>query len=90
MTNKDKKALKEKAHRLKPVVTAGQAGLTTNVLAEIEIALNHHELIKVRLRSQDREQRKLQAAQICTKTEAILIQSIGQISVLYRKNPDKH
>ena len=89
MTNNEKKALKAKAHRLKPVVTTGQAGLTANVLAEIDVALYHHELIKVRLRSQDREQRKWQATQICKDTNAELIQSIGQISVLYRKNPDK-
>ena len=90
MLNIDKKGLKAQAHSLKPVVTTGQSGVTANVLAEINIALNYHELIKVRVRSQDRTQRKILAEKICSETDAILIQLIGQITILYRKNPDKH
>lgn len=84
----DKKQLKAKAHALKPVVMIGQAGLTVAVLAEIEIALNCHELIKVKIR-QERDERKLICAQIISNTDAELIQSIGQIGVFYRLNPDK-
>ena len=84
----DKKQLKAKAHALKPVVMIGQAGLTAAVLAEIEIALNCHELIKVKIR-QERDERKLICVQIIANTDAELIQSIGQIGVFYRLNPDK-
>lgn len=66
----------------------GQAGLTAAVLAEIELALNIHELIKVRIRA-EREDRKLISEKICTDTGAELIQGIGQIIVIYRLNPDK-
>ena len=66
----------------------GQAGLTTGVLAEIELALNSHELIKVKIRA-ERDERNVLSAKICNETMAELIQSIGQIIVIYRLNPNK-
>jgi len=84
----DKKQLRADAHTLKPVVMIGQAGLTPAVLAEIEIALDAHELIKIKIRA-ERDDRKEIAAAICVGTNADLIQSIGQIAVVYRKNPKK-
>jgi RNA-binding protein len=81
----DKKKLRAEAHTLKPVVMIGQSGLTAAVLAEIEQALNTHELIKVKIR----DERKLISEKICTDTGAELIQAIGQIAVIYRLNPDK-
>ena len=59
----------------------GQAGLTTGVLAEIELALNSHELIKVKIRA-ERDERKVLSEKICNETMAELIQSIGQIIVI--------
>ncbi len=88
MNSADKKKLKSQAHSLKPVIMIGQSGLTAAVLAEIELALNTHELIKVRIRA-EREDRKLISEKICTDTGAELIQSIGQIAVIYRLNPNK-
>lgn len=89
MDSAQKKKLKAQAHALKPVIMIGQSGLTAAVLAEIELALNSHELIKVRIRA-EREDRKLMSDKICTDTGAALIQSIGQITVLYRLNPNMH
>ena len=66
----------------------GQAGLTTGVLAEIELALNSHELIKVKIRA-ERDERKVLSEKICNETMAELLQSIGQIIVIYRLNPNK-
>lgn len=86
MDTQIRKKLRSKAHSLKPVIMIGQSGLTETVLAEINLALDHHELIKVRVRTADRESRKQITADICLQTEAALIQSIGQIAVLYRKN----
>ncbi len=88
MNSADKKNLKAEAHSLKPVIMIGQSGLTAAVLAEIELALDSHELIKVRIRA-EREDRKQISEKICTTTGAELIQSIGQIVVIYRLNPDK-
>ncbi len=89
MNAADKKQLKSRAHALKPVVIVGQSGLSETVLAEIELALNHHELIKVKIRSTDRQTHKQLSQKICTATGAELIQSIGQIIVIYRENPDR-
>ena len=66
----------------------GQSGLKASVLAEIELALDSHELIKVKIRA-EREERKLISEKICTNTGAELIQTIGQIAVIYRLNPNK-
>jgi RNA-binding protein len=84
----DKKQLRANAHTLKPVVMIGQSGLTDAVLAEIELALDSHELIKVKIRA-ERDERKLISEKICGATGAELIQAIGQIAVLYRLNPKK-
>jgi RNA-binding protein len=84
----DKKKFRAAAHTLKPVIMIGQSGLTAAVLAEIELALNNHELIKVRIRA-EREDRKLISEKICANTRAELIQNIGQIAVIHRLNPDK-
>jgi RNA-binding protein len=84
----DKKRLKAEAHALKPVVMIGQAGLTEAVLAEIELALINHELIKVKIRA-ERDERQKVSEQIVLSTHAELVQSIGQIAVLYRLNPKR-
>lgn len=83
-----KKKFKSDAHNLKPVVMIGQSGLTDSVLAEIEVALDYHELIKVKIRA-ERDERKVIANEICSATKAELVQSIGQIIVIYRHNPKK-
>ncbi len=88
MNTADKKRFKAQAHSLKPVVMIGQAGLTSAVMQEIEIALDSHELIKIRIRA-ERDERELITTQICQQTHAELIQKIGQITTLYRLNPDK-
>jgi RNA-binding protein len=84
MDSINKKKLRTQAHSLNPVVIVGQAGLTEAVLAESEVALNHHELIKIKIRA-ERDERKRIAEQICRESGACLIQEIGQIAVLYRK-----
>lgn len=86
----EKKKLRSRAHSLRPVVITGQSGISDGVLAEIDNALDHHELIKVRVRCDDREERKRMIDEIRTRSGAELIQRIGQIAVLYRKNPEKH
>lgn len=88
MNSAEIKSFRAKAHNLNPVVTVGQAKLTAAVLAEVEIALDVHELIKIKIRA-EREERTQISQQICNDTGAVLIQAIGQIAVIYRKKPDK-
>lgn len=83
-----KKKLRAQAHSLKPVIMVGQAGLTDAVLAETEIALSTHELVKVKIRA-ERDERNNISEKMCNATSATMIQSIGQIIVLYRLNPKK-
>jgi RNA-binding protein len=82
-----KKQLRTQAHSLKPFVTTGQSGVSDAVLAEIEQALDHHELIKVKIRA-ERDERKEMIELITKKTGADVVQSIGQIVALYRENID--
>lgn len=85
MKGKDKRALRARAHHLSPVVTVGAAGLTEGVLAELEIALESHELVKLRIAADDREQRRALIAALCERSKAELIQRIGHTAVLYRE-----
>nr|WP_305891045.1 ribosome assembly RNA-binding protein YhbY [Methylomonas sp. WSC-7] len=80
--------MKAQAHPLNPVVIIGQAGLTDAVIKEINVALDAHELIKVKIRA-ERDERAAIREQICAQTQAELVQSIGQIAVIYRLNPKK-
>lgn len=88
LTASQKKYLKGLCHHLQPVVTVATKGLTDNVLSEIDQALEHHELIKVRLR-QDREARKASASEIASIMRAEIVMAIGQIVCYYRANPRK-
>jgi RNA-binding protein len=84
----EKKKLKAQGHALNPVVIIGQAGLTPAVTNEINLALDTHELIKVKIRA-EKDDRELIRAQISSDTTAELVQAIGQVAVFYRKNPKK-
>lgn len=88
MLTADIKKLRAKAHSLKPVIMIGQSGLTEAVVSEIELALDNHELIKIKIQSDDRGLRSQVSTEICSKTAAEFIQSIGKIIVIYRKNPE--
>jgi RNA-binding protein len=88
LSPKARQHLKAKAHKLKPVVMIGGKGLTDAVKKEVDIALNAHELIKIRIAIQDRDERKAILAEISESCNAHIVQSIGNIGVLYRKNED--
>ena len=77
--------LKGVAHPLKPVVLLGNNGLTEAVVAEIDYALNHHELIKVKIPTDDKETKTLIVEAICRETNATKIQVIGKTLVIIVK-----
>lgn len=83
-TTKQIKFLRARAHKLKPVVIVGNAGLTEAVLNEVESRIEHHELIKVRLNAENREDRAAMIDTICRSVHAILVSSIGHVAVFYR------
>lgn len=87
MTPRERKALKARAHPLDPIVHVGEKGLTDAVMAEIDRALEAHELIKVRAGGLEREEREAALAQICNRLAAQPVQHIGKVLVLYREKP---
>ena len=89
LSTKQKQHLKGLAHNLKPVVLMGSNGLTEAVLAEVELALNHHELIKVKVASEDRETKQLIIDAIVRETGAEKVQSIGKVLVLFRQSEQR-
>ena len=87
ISNIQKKELRKKAYLLNPFVMIGHKGLTDAVLAEIESALNSHELIKIRIRGADKNKRSEQCLKIEQQLDAEVVHQIGFIIVLYRPKP---
>ncbi|HVE44074.1 MAG TPA: ribosome assembly RNA-binding protein YhbY [Gammaproteobacteria bacterium] len=88
LPSKLKQELKAKAHSLKPIVFIGVNGLTDNVIKEIDRGLTDHEIIKIRIHSNDRDEKQALFASACEATSAHPVQLIGKIGVMYRKNPE--
>ena len=89
LSNKQKQHLKGLAHTLKPVVQLGNNGLTEGVLAEIDNAINFHELIKVKIPTDDKEEKTLIMDAIIRETGATKLQSIGHVLVLFKQSDEK-
>jgi RNA-binding protein len=89
ITTTQRRALRAAAHSLKPVVSISQKGLTESVLKEIDRCLTSHELIKVRVYDTEREQREELLAAVCEATEAVAVQHIGNLLVLWRERPEE-
>ena len=81
--------LRGQAHDLKAVLQVGGKGVTDALVAEIDGALEHHELIKVKVAGEDRDARDAMIGQIAERTGAALVQRIGHTAILYRPNPEK-
>jgi RNA-binding protein len=88
LTTKQKQHLKGLAHNLKPVVMLGANGLTEGVLAEIDGALTHHELIKVKVAGADRELKNAIVDAIVRETQSAKVQVIGHVLVLFRHSAE--
>jgi len=84
LNGKQKRYLRALAHHRQVVVSIGQSGMTEAVMAEIEIALGHHELIKIRLSDDDKSSRNKTANDICQKANAVEVQHIGKTLSIYR------
>jgi RNA-binding protein len=83
----DRRYLRSIAHHLQPVVYVGKTGVTANVLAEIDRALEQHELIKVRFLDFKEEKQTLSQS-IATDTHSEMVGMVGHIAMFYRQNPD--
>lgn len=89
LTEPQKKFLRREAHSLKPVIVVGEKGITPALLAEVEGAVDHHELIKIRVRAGDREQRDAAIERIIAASQASLVSRVGNVAAIYRPRKKK-
>ncbi len=88
LSNTQIKYLRGLAHGIKPVIIIGANGITESLMEELESSLDHHELLKVKMSSAEREDRKELMAYVLEKTQADLVQSIGKTFVIFRANDE--
>jgi RNA-binding protein len=86
MKGSTRKYLRSLAHHLKPLVIVGKNGISSQLLASTEVALNDHELIKVKF-GEFKEAKKAISAEIAQSTKSELIGIIGNIAMFYRPHP---
>lgn len=80
-----KRELRARSHHLKPVVYVGAGGVSDGVVAELEAALETHELVKLRVQAANRIERRELVESLCRRCGAELVNSIGHTAVLYRE-----
>ena len=85
LSNTQKKELRTLGHGLKPIVTIAEKGVTDTINAEIDRALDDHELIKIKININNPEHRKILAGELCSKHNAGLVQVIGKVALIIRK-----
>ena len=88
LSNAQKRYLRGLAHDLKPVLLVGAKGVTPAVLAELDLALDQHELLKVRVSANDRDEREAWIAALVEGSQASLAGRIGHVAILYRRRRD--
>ena len=86
LSERQKKHLRGLAHALHPLVLVGQKGLTPGVAAERARALEHHELVKLRVRAGSREERDAILAELARRTASEFVYRIGNVGLFYKKN----
>lgn len=88
LTPRERAHLKARAHALEPVVQIGGAGATDTVVAEVDRALTAHELIKIKVASDDRVARVAIGDEICSRTDATAVHRVGKVLILWRPRPE--
>ena len=89
LEKKHLKYLRGLAQQRKTIIWIGQNGLSENVMAEIDMALQHHELVKISVRVGERDERDELIQKICADNSAELVQKIGNTASIYRVNPQE-
>ena len=89
LTSAQTRFLRGQAHELKALMQIGGKGITDGVIAELEQLLEDHELVKVKVASEDRDARDGMVAGIAESAGAALVQRIGHVAVFYRPSRDK-
>ncbi len=85
ISNTQKKELRTLGHKLKPIITIAEKGVTETIKTELERALDDHELIKIKININDPAIRKQLAIELCSEHKAQLVQFIGKVALVLRK-----
>ena len=88
LTNAQTRFLRGQAHGLKAMLQVGGKGVSDALVAEVDGALEHHELIKVKVAAGDREARDAMVEELARRAGAALVQRIGHTAVLFRPSKD--
>ena len=88
LTGKQKNYLRGIAHNKKPIVTIGGKGLTEPVMNEIELALDQHELVKIKLPTNSKSEKVALLALITTQSNSEPVQLIGRVAVIFRASEE--
>ena len=86
ITTSQKRYLRGLAHSLSPIVMLGQKGITPNLITELKVAIDRHELIKVRLSGGDKAERSAQIDALTAGSDSELVQTIGHTATLWKRN----
>lgn len=81
-------ALRSHGQTLKSSVHVGKAGLTPELLAELQRHLNHQELVKIRFHGPDRHERAELLARLADEGRCVAVGTVGQTALVYRQNAD--
>ncbi len=87
INKKQIKHLKALAHDKKPIVIIGNNGVTDTVIAEIKIALDHHELIKIKLPAVEKQNRLATIKGVCDQCGANFVSMIGRVAIIFLPAP---
>jgi len=88
LTNAQTRFLRGQAHGLKAMLQVGGKGISDALVDEVALALEHHELVKVKVAAEDREVRDALVADLARRADAALVQRIGHVAILYRPSKD--
>jgi RNA-binding protein len=86
LTERQKKHLRRLGHDLHPIVLVGQRGMNAGVVEELKLALEHHELVKVRVRAGSREDRDAILSDLASQSRSEFVFRVGNVGLFYKKN----
>jgi RNA-binding protein len=88
LNDAQRKHLRRLGHDRNPVVLVGKTGLGPTLVTEMDRALGDHELVKVRARVGDRDERDRALLELAAATGSELVQQIGHVGLFYRRHPE--
>ena len=89
LTNAQTRFLRGMAHDLKAILQVGGKGISDALIAEVDRALEYHELIKIKVAAEERDDRQAMIDQIAARTDSIVVQKIGHVAVFYRPSKEQ-